>query len=286
MFRCLARSSKYSFAYIEAPNLSVAVEAYRQFGPDIVICNYHQGASAFLNPNQPRAFGLAKTFCILHEDIDGSFSRGFYDYYIFGDPQWALANNFRLSVPRFVFDYENKMPDPEIPTFGTFGFSFPGKDYNKFLETIQSQYDKAIIKIHSPQNDVMIHDHHQRMLADVMSKKKDGIDVQFSRNFLEREQVLDFLASNTANVFIYDKSSHLDGISSVIDFAIAAKRPVIVNKCALFRHVLHLPINIEDHDVKSIVSRGATIFDELRDRWSEQKNIEFYENLFERILAE
>lgn len=285
LFKCMAKSDKFDFAYLEAPNLESAIAVYDSFKPDIVICNYHSGASHFLNPDQPRAFNGSKNICILHEGLSESYSRGFYDMFIFGDPNWSSANDFKIAIPRFLYPYENKIPEPEIPTFGTFGFSFPGKDYNRFLDTIQSQYDRAIIKIHSPQNDVMIHDHHRSMLASVMDRKNSGIEVQFSRDFLDRDGVLNFLASNTANVFIYDKSNYLDGISSVIDYALSAKRPIVVNKCNLFRHILHLPVAIEDHDLKSILAQGTTIFNDLYEQWSEPNNIKFYEDLFTKLLG-
>jgi hypothetical protein len=247
------------------------------------MCNFNKGVTGFLDPKLGRVFKESKNICILHEGIE-DYQQGFYDYFLFGDPNWSHANDFKIAIPRVLFDYTNSMLQPEIPTFSTFGFAYPGKNYAAIVDLVQKEYDEAIIKIHIPANDVIGDNYFRQMLAPIDAIKKPGINVQISKNFLNRNDLLDFLGSNTANIFIYDKQNDLDGISSVIDYGLSCKRPMIVNKNSLFRHVYNRHIIAGENSIKEIVAAGTAPFEDLYENWSQEANLRFYEHLFERII--
>jgi len=66
---------------------------------------------------------------------------------------------------------------------------------------------------------------------------KDGVKLVTSHEFLEKEQLLDFLAQNTLNAFFYDRCEGR-GISSAIENALAVHRPIAITRSNMFRHVL------------------------------------------------
>ena len=98
---------------------------------------------------------------------------------------------------------------------------------------------------------------------------KPGIELRITHDFLEERELVAFLASNTLNAFLYsDKNAK--GLSSCIDFALAAKRPIAITKSPMFQHLSHMnpPIFVEDRTLKEIASDGAERFSALREAWS------------------
>ena len=73
------------------------------------------------------------------------------------------------------------------------------------------------------------------------------------------DQLLDFLAQNSLNAFLYEYQNGR-GISSVVDHALAVKRPLALTRSSMFRHVngTRPPITMEDARLSDILARGFT----------------------------
>ena len=280
LYDILTQVHGHEFFYAPVQSLEEAVYAYNTVSPDVVIVNYQSGVTGFLSPAGGRVFPKSKNICILHESLQ-DFSFSAYDYFWFGDPNWGDGQR-KISIPRFLFEYTNNNPIPATPTFGTFGFAYPGKDYQNMLGLIQDEYDEAIFRIHTPRNQI-IPDFTGQMLSVLEPMKKPGVEIKITHEFLSRHGVLDFLGSNTANIFLYNKTNELDGISSVIDYGIACKRPMIINNNNLFRHVSDRPIVVPGNSIRDIVSHGTAPLSDLYEKWSEGSNVEFYKNWLDGI---
>jgi hypothetical protein len=100
--------------------------------------------------------------------------------------------------------------------------------------------------------------------------RKQGIILSFRHSLLTPKQLLDSLARNTANIFLYDETPS-KGISNILEYAIAARRPLIVNDCPMFRHVTALApeISIRNRSIKDIVSDGIIPLVPFYNEWSE-----------------
>ncbi|MGI9448214.1 MAG: hypothetical protein ACR2NI_11220, partial [Pirellulales bacterium] len=61
------------------------------------------------------------------------------------------------------------------------------------------------------------------------------------------------------------------GISNILEYAIAARRPLIVNDCPMFRHVTALApeISIRNRSIREIVSDGIIPLVPFYNEWSE-----------------
>jgi hypothetical protein len=97
--------------------------------------------------------------------------------------------------------------------------------------------------------------------------------------------MLDFLAGNTVNIFLYDVHKNR-GLSSVIDWALAAHRPIVINKCGMFRHIYNAKpsICIEDSSLKDIIKNGITPLIPFYNEWTPEKFIQRYENIIKEVL--
>jgi hypothetical protein len=77
------------------------------------------------------------------------------------------------------------------------------------------------------------------------------------------------------------------GISSVIDAALAVRRPIAITKSGMFRHIFDIVPNIciEYSSFKNIIEQGVSHLEELCEKWSEEKFIENYENILKDFLS-
>ena len=100
--------------------------------------------------------------------------------------------------------------------------------------------------------------------------RKPGISLFIRHSFLSPKRLLDSLAMNTANIFLYDETIS-KGISSVLEYAIASRRPLFVNDCPMFRHVTsQVPeISVRNRSIKEIVSDGISPLVPFYNEWSE-----------------
>ncbi|MFA6417350.1 MAG: methyltransferase domain-containing protein [Patescibacteria group bacterium] len=179
------------------------------------------------------------------------------------------------------------MPPNDI-IIGSFGFATSNKGFEDIIQLAQKEFDEATVKINIPLADFgdesgakakQIEDNCRQLIT------KPGIKLEITHEFFEDEQVFDFLAANSINVFLY-KDTGVRGISSVTDYALAVNRPIAVSKNSMFRHILNLnpSICIGDNSLKTIIKNGATVLNETRENWSEENIIWDYERIVDSVL--
>ena len=261
--------------------------------PDVVIYNYYPATMPWLHDRHTRRYPAAVHLGIMHEvtqdDADGAGTEMF-DYHLCPDPTLVTDNPAVRVIPRLVPQYTNATPDPGIPTIGSFGFGFPDKGFQKIVQMVCDEYGVAEIQFNMPRSEVV--DIWGEMRKETVSRcheiarKHIGIDLKISDEFLTKQGVLDFLAGNTVNMFLYDVHKGR-GISSVIDYALAVKRPLAINRCGMFRHVHAAAPSmcVEDATLHQIIRNGTGMQDKYREAWSEQNFIRKYENIISEVLA-
>jgi SAM-dependent methyltransferase len=209
-----------------------------------------------------------------------------FDFHLCPDPTLEERNPAAIKIPRLIPTFVNLKELPKRLRVGTFGFPFRDKGFVRVVERVQEEFDEADILIHMPANAFVATaagDIGRECMAAV---RKPGIRVLVSTDFVTNRVVLDFLAGNHVNVFLYDVEKHR-GISSVVEKAIAAGRPVAVNKCGMFRHVRHAKpsICVEDRSLREIVESGVAPLVPFLADWSEPAFVKAVEDVFDRVLA-
>jgi len=214
----------------------------------------------------------------------------FYQYTVMGDPTLVPPNERYIPIKRVIWDYENKFPTPEIVTIGSFGFNSPAKGFAGLINRVQEEFDEAIIRLNIPASDIgretpEIINKKDAILFDLVKKK--GVQLKITHDFLETNELFDFLAQNSLNAFLYQQqdNSQLGGIASSLDVALSARRPMAISKCSMFRHVLkyNLPITVPEYSLKEILDRGADVLDPIYREWSKEQVSKEFLNLFKKI---
>jgi len=291
LFNAISKSSKYHFDCIDISNIEELDKVVLDSNYKAILYNYHPQTLAFLNPYLSRrydAFNIAVMHEMTQTEAD-SMPSSFFQYYIMGDPTLILNNPIVFKTGRFLPTYVNTKEIPDIVTVGTFGFGNGIKGYQRLIDTVQAEFDEAIIRLHIPANGIIdANAYAAKQFVSLCQQKikKPGIKIQASHDFLDDQGMLDFLAGNTINAFLYDYIPQA-GISSSPDHAIAVRRPIAITKSIMFRHLhsLYPSITIEDTSLKQIISNGISPFAHLLELWTEDNIIREYEEILDRILS-
>jgi glycosyltransferase involved in cell wall biosynthesis len=287
----LSHSKKYEFIYCECDNKHELDEYVKYCRPSAIIYNYYITTMAWLNSWITKSYSIPQ-FGIMHEVYQEEADKAtdvLFDYHLCPDPTLVKNNPIVFKTPRLIPAYKNTKPLPEIPTIGSFGFGIKDKGFDRLIEIIQEEFDVANIHILMPFNDILDQNGTRFTLAiaDRCRKlvKKPGINLKISHEFLSKQEVLDFLASNTINAFFYDVDKY-KGISSTIEHALAVQRPIAINKCKMFRHVFNAkpPICIEYTTLKETIANGISPLIPFCNEWTEDKFIQRYEQIMDEVI--
>lgn len=149
-----------------------------------------------------------------------------FDFYIAADPTLLLRNPIVYKTGRLIPAYHNTFITPSTLTVGSFGFGTPNKGFEKIIATVQNEFDEAIIRLNIPAADFGDpQGENARRIAENCRQliHKKGISLQVTHDFMDNDQVLNFLAQNSINVFLYEDTKGR-GLASAIDFALAVKK--------------------------------------------------------------
>ena len=290
ILEAISKSEKYQFHYVEVLNLEELDSYVAKSECEAILYNYHPQTLTFLNPSMERRYRQVN-IALMHEMTQAeadSMPDRFFQYYVMGDPTLVENNPAVFKTGRLILPYTNTKKTPDVVTIGTFGFSVGSKGYQRLIDVVQDEFDEAIIRVHIPSNGIIDADgavanrHFEECRRRI---RKPGVRVQPSHEFLDRDAMLDFLAGNTINAFLYDYLK-VAGISSSPDHALAVKRPMVITKSIMFRHLQSVQpsITIEESSLKEIIRNGFEPLTHLYDLWNPNNLRLEYENILDRTL--
>jgi len=288
--RALQKSLRYSFVYVECSNEQELEQSIIDNNPSIIIYNYYPATMPWLTSQITRKYNIMQ-LGVMHEvtqEQADKASTEMFDYHLCPDPTLIVNNSCIIKTPRLIAPYINSTFISEIPTIGSFGFGISDKGFEKLIATVQNEFDRAHIILHMPFNEVIDPEGRYHALNTAQkcreSLKKSGVSLTIHHDFLELHQLLDFLASNTLNVFFYDVNKDR-GISSCIEHALAVQRPIAITKCKMFRHVFNTnpSICIEDLSLTEIIKNGVSPLIPFYNEWSEDNFILKYESIIDHL---
>jgi SAM-dependent methyltransferase len=291
LYSVLRPSKDVRFDYLDIEAIGQLDEAVQRNGYAALLVNYHPFTLTFTRPDDARRYPIP-CVAIMHEMTQAeadAIPRRFFQYYVMGDPTLRENHSYVFSTGRVLPRYENLKPAPAIPTIGTFGFSVGTKGYQRLVSAVEQEFDRAIIRINIPANGIIDQQARDaRRQAELCRERlsKPGIDLQITHDFMDDAQLLDFLASNTLNAFLYDYVER-GGISSSPDHAMIARRPIAVSRSVMFRHLrgLEPSVTYEDLGLKAIIDNGIRPFQHLLEDWSPDKIRSRYEAILGQVLA-
>jgi hypothetical protein len=247
------------------------IELRRNTNIDVAVWNWHPSTLERYLEVSDISSTARTNICLLHEQHTFRMKEGIFNAYFFADPSSSVNYDNFYIIPRLVRDFGI---GPRVcagaPVIGSFGFGSGIKGYQRFIELVEDSFDEAYIRLHIPANwFVDPNGDAARRLSEYVARRQGGrYRFEISSRWMSDSDLVEWLAANDLNVFPYDEVDH-PGISSSIDWALAARRPLAISRCGLFRHLHHLPIITPDRSLKQILESGTAPISHLWQKWSE-----------------
>lgn len=121
---------------------------------------------------------------------------------------------------------------------GSFGFAFPHKGFADVAAEIGGEAGDAVYDLHMPEayfNGAQGQPLYTDGILAAIGQAAPDVTVQHTANHLTGRQLVDRLAANDVNCLFYAPGQPDAGVSSALDYLIAAGRPILTTDCAMFR---------------------------------------------------
>jgi FkbM family methyltransferase len=236
-YDCLVLSNAYTLDYQELDENSRDIS----LDYDFYIFNYHNITMGWLDTKFIKQLPGLKATIVLEVAPNNPFlfcSKDDFDAYLVLDPTLQSIDTGIYPFPRpleqskFKYEYMEK----EVPEIGTFGFATAGKGFDKVIDAVNKEFNKAVVNINIPKGDYV-----SQSLFDSLNNElknhptKKDVKVVITNHFFDKEQLIEWCAQNTLNVFLYNRN--IQGLSATTDQAIASGRPLAVSTDNTFRHI-------------------------------------------------
>lgn len=294
-----SKSKEWTMSQLSLPPINIDFDSFKKtvdiFSPDVLIFNYPAELRQWLpkeNPGWKFPRLLIENDDCTQEAAD-SRVRGIFSDFAFFNTSIICWNPCIHTLGRMI----PPTPDIEIskyhiPIIGTYGFATSVKRLDWFCKEVRENFKEAVVRIHMPGNDVM--DPRGEKAKEVFKYVKENLPwhfgTVFSDEYLSREEMIKWLRNNSLNVFFYDPSQK--GTSGALDLAIAAGRPIALNKVQPFAHLFDRKPSpfVEDYyppageGLKKILENGDDFLD-LRQSWTPERFLKYWEILLDNLVA-
>lgn len=289
----IAKSKRYSMVYVEVDSADDVAVAIGQSSPTLILVNYHPFTTRawfpFALPDD-RVSVVGIIHEISPEDL-GRLNSLPFDYFMVHDPTLKVGEGGTFTSVRPLPPLApNATVPPAQVTIGSFGFATPGKGFEALVARTQLEFEECHIRLNIPFSTFFDVDGNEaRTVAERCRSLlwRPGVSLEVTHDYLEEEQLLGFLQGNSMNAFFYEPQCSR-GLSSALDWALAAGRPLALRKADMFRHLFGTVPSpfVEDRSMKEIIQDGIGWQERLRQEWSAERILADYEWMFDRLLPE
>ncbi len=255
-------------------------------GYDFYLFNYHHVTMSLLDTSKVRELpGFKATFVLEMRPGDPFvFCPDHFDAYCVPDPTMRHPDPRVYAFPRPLEEVEDLPPyvDPGVPLIGSFGFATPGKGFDMVVWAVGKEFDRAVVRLNIPPatfGDVS--GEAAREVARTCRRlARPGVDVLVSHEYLSKEELIRWCATNTINLFFYDRD--LPGLAATTDQAVTAQRPLLVSPCETFRHIHEYITPYPRLSIREAVETTLEPVRRMKEAWSPAR----FREAFREVLAD
>jgi hypothetical protein len=290
----IAVSNQYDFQFVECDCAAELAALIAEKNPVALILNHHVITMPW-GPSVAASFALP-TVGIVHDvttEMADRWSGPFFDVLVTHDPDLRTSNPLFMAAPRPLPQYRPiAAPPPDGPVrVGSFGFAANDKRFPELVALSAASFDRCVVRLHIPPADFV--DREGTVVRAILEacraaeRQYPNVTLETSHDFLDRDQVLEFLASNHINVLLYVPDRGGGGISSASDWLLAAGRPLALRRGEMFRQFssVNPSIYLDDNPLPVILANGTAPVDHLRERWSPMSVAVVYEQAVESAMS-
>lgn len=287
IYNCLLKSKTCKFDYIEidANNYLIPTDY------DFYFFNYHHLTMSWLDVKKLKQdFGFVMTVVleVLPNDPFPYVDANAFDIYCAIDPTMNIDNPKVFSFPRPLdfFESPKEKIQYERPIIGSFGLPTPGKGYTKLIEAVNKEFDEALVRINLPGGDFV---ENFKIIADMYendckSIANQGIKVQVTRDFMDKEELIKWCSNNTINCFFYDRNQ--PGLAATTDQAISSGAPLLVSDNETFRHITQYIKPYPECSIKEAIETTGPIVEQIKKDWTQEVFTSKFDDMIQLIESE
>ncbi len=283
----LLTSTKYAVYYIDPGEESEFDYWQNQLNPDIIFMNFYTGATMpWLSPDKVSQIKTRAKVCNIFHEVGISHMR--FDLIFHQDP--TSTETWAVALPRPIPQYTSLLTQGNtIPVIGSFGFGLGGKGFTRLAALVSQQFERAILRINIPYahfGDIDgrgAHDWSRQIHA---CSFNPNIMLNITHDFMDEPQLLEWLAGNDMNCFLYD-DNYGRGISGTTDYALAVKRPIAITRSDQFHHLWRIDdsFTVEQHTLPELLARGTAHLDKFLAMWRAEDLVQAFERNFDQLLG-
>jgi hypothetical protein len=288
VYEILRLSDRHNFYFLEASTAEEFIELSHRHQITSVIYNWHPATIPWCSPEFTKNVSdLTQIMIIGHELNDQMKQFENIDAYLTIDPTLPQVDNYYPGVrPINYYTDIQYRPHGEVLKIGTSGFGHFKKGLPFLIKILNDQFKTEPVELN-------IHfsvGHYvdasggaarhaiQSALSDV--SLNDNIQLNVTHQFFEKYDLIRWLNGNDINIFCHDHYSG-PGVSSSVDRAIAAMKPIGVNDSNYFKHIRKNEIDINQTPIKEIIKAGIEPLKDIYIRWNPITLLEQYEFLID-----
>jgi hypothetical protein len=244
VYKSLLHSKNFSLDYVEIDQINRNIpDNY-----DFYAFNYHHDTMGWLETRSLRKLpGFKVTFVLetLPNDPFVFCPSDDFDAYCALDPTMDIADKRVYAFPRplEIPSREIVYHETPVPVIGSFGFATPGKGFELVVDAVNREFEEAVVRINIPPGtftEDIFYKLHNQNYAEYLSKlcsriAKKGVTVQVTRNYMTKDELIEWCGCNTLNCFFYNRMQ--PGLSATTDQAISSGRPLVISTNPTFRHI-------------------------------------------------
>lgn len=254
-------------------------------GPSAVVYNWH-GDTLPWAPEIISRCPRARHIGLMHEisPQTSHVDAGMFSARVVCDPLFPVNNRSLFRCVRHVPRREGALIVNERFTVGSFGFAVGGKAFAAIVRLSSLSFPGCLVRLHISR---ARYGDDAGVLAlasadQARAAAENGAEVQVSHDFMGDVELVDWLAGNDVNVFFYDPNPGR-GVSSALDYAIAAQRPIVVNDSQMFRHVRERLGYYPDRDFKYLAGSTGPIVESIYQEWTPDRLCADFAHVFRRL---
>lgn len=284
-YEILSKSQKYRYEFVNVDNIQEFAQWYASTDANAILFNYHHAVTAWYTESVSKEIALPQFIITGH---DGCIYYPSALTHFVCDP--TLRSDTFVAMPRPIPHFNNVVysPPKKQLRIGSFGFGQYAKNFPGIVQIVNEQFIEPVeLNLHisygafvDPSGGLAheIADHCRRIA-------NNNVLLNITHDFMSTYDIVKFLNSNDINIFNYDEQEGR-GVSSCIDYALAAKKPFAISDSSMFRHVSHnQSILLSKNKIKDIVQKNIMTLMEHYAANSHEKFISCFENKFDQFLV-
>jgi len=249
---------------------------------DVIVYNWHPTTMSWIRQSTIDNNNIRQFMIIGHEGKFETIHFHNLEHYITIDVTEKETQTLHPGVrPVILYDDIQYSAPGEFLKIGTSGIGQNNKNLHKIIDIVNKQFDEYVeLNVHfSPGFYTPLKKSGITQLIETNKRRaKSNVKINYTLEKFSERDLISWLNNNDINIYYYETFNAV-GVSSSIDRALSARKPIGVNRSNFFRHIISDEINIEKTPIKTIVNHGLKPIERFYDMWNINTLLAQYDGL-------